>query len=291
MVIGATEILETIICGLLLGGLYGVIVMGLNIIFGVLGVVNVAHGEFLMLGAYTAFWMFILTAGLFNPLLSLIAALPLGFILGMVLYRFAVVRVVGAPELTTLLLFFGFSTFVANTVLYVWGSEYRGIPYSLPRLYLGEITIPMSYVVGFLSAVTITIALHVLFVKTYIGKAIRAVAQDREAAVLMGIDVDRIMMVAFGIGIALAFGSGCILVIVSPTIHAGMGGYWTLLSFCIAVLGGLGSEKGSLVAGFIIGIIETVVIRWVIPAILAPAIAFVILVLTLLIKPTGLFGK
>lgn len=288
---GASAILEAIIHGLLLGGLYGMLTLGLSLIFGVLGIINLAHGSFIMLGAYTAYWMFVLAG--FNPLLSLIVAFPLGFIMGMAMYRFIVSRVIDAPHLTWILLFFGIMTFIDHTALLAWGSEYRGIPFSLPTLEAGGIHVPLSYIVGFVSAMVMTAGLYVLLYKTRIGKAIRAVSQDREAAALMGIDVNKILAIAFALGTAITMAGGCILVVVSPTIYIGMGAHWMDLAFCIAVLGGLGSPTGALIGGFIFGIIETLSIRLgLLPeAVLAPALAFVILILVLLIRPEGIMGR
>jgi len=287
----ATSIIEMLVHGLLLGGLYGVLTLGLSLIFGVLDIINLAHGAFIMLGAYMAYTMF--TATGLNPLASMAVAFPLGMLIGVLTYRYIVRRVIGAPHLTWILLFFGVMIFMEQAAYNIWGAEYKGVPFSLPTMKAGDVAIPVSYIVGFVTAMIIAIGLYLLLHKTRIGKAIRAVSQDREAAALMGIDVDKIMGLAFALGIALTMASACVLIIVQPTIYPLMGHHWMDLAFCIAVLGGMGSPTGALLGGFIFGLIETAALRLgLIPeAILAPVVPFVILIITLLVRPQGLLGQ
>ena len=287
----AASIIEMLIHGLLLGGLYGVLTLGLSLIFGVLDIINLAHGAFIMLGAYMAYTMF--TATGLNPLASIAVAFPLGMLIGVLTYRYIVRRVIGAPHLTWILLFFGVMIFMEQAAYNIWGAEYKGVPFSLPTMKVGDVAIPVSYIVGFVTAMFIAIGLYLLLHKTRIGKAIRAVSQDREAAALMGIDVDKIMGLAFALGIAITMASACVLIIVQPTIYPLMGHHWMDLAFCIAVLGGMGSPTGALLGGFIFGLIETTVLRLgLIPeAILAPVVPFVILIITLLVRPQGLLGQ
>ena len=286
----AIAIVEALIHGLLLGGLYGVLTLGLSLIFGVLDIINLAHGAFIMLGAYVAYTMFVF-AGL-NPLVSMVVAFPLGMAIGLLLYRYVVKRVIGAPHLTWILLFFGIMVFMEQAAYNIWGAEYKGVPFSLPTANLGGMAIPYSYVVGFVAAMGMAFGLYLLLYRTRIGKAIRAVAQDREAAALMGINVDKIMGIAFALGIAMTMAGACILIIVQPSIYPLMGHHWMDLAFCIAVLGGLGSPTGALIGGFIFGVVETLVLRLgLIPeAVLAPVVPFVILIVTLLVRPEGLMG-
>ena len=287
----AASIIEMLIHGLLLGGLYGVLTLGLSLIFGVLDIINLAHGAFIMLGAYMAYTMF--TATGLNPLASIAVAFPLGMLIGVLTYRYIVRRVIGAPHLTWILLFFGVMIFMEQAAYNIWGAEYKGVPFSLPTMKVGDVAIPVSYIVGFATAMIIAIGLYLLLHKTRIGKAIRAVSQDREAAALMGIDVDKIMGLAFALGIAITMASACVLIIVQPTIYPLMGHHWMDLAFCIAVLGGMGSPTGALLGGFIFGLIETAALRLgLIPeAILAPVVPFVILIITLLVRPQGLLGQ
>lgn len=284
------ELLDMLITGILLGGLYALLTLGLTLIFGVMEIINVSHGALIMIGAYTSYWVHVFTGGLVNPLVSILASAPVGFLLGMGLYRALLVRVVGEPPLTSLLLMFGLSTFVTNTALLVWKALYRGIPFSMPVLRLGEVTVPLTYLTAFFFALGVMFILYIILMRTYIGKAIRAVAQNREIAPLMGIDVDFVSMVACGLAVMITTVAGSLLIIISPTIYPEMGAHWQPLAFCIAVLGGMGSEKGTLAAGFIIGVVEVLATRLFVPAILSPAVAFVILILILLIRPTGLFG-
>lgn len=289
-IIELSSFIQVIINGLLIGGVYGLMAMGLGIIFGVMKIVNVAHGEFVMLGAYASFWLFFFSAGFITPFLSLPISILLGFLVGLIVYKVAVHRVVKAPELTSLLLMFGIGIFISNTALYVWKSEYRGIPFTLPSSTIAGVTIPLVRLSALILTLVITAIIYLLFKKTYIGKAIRAVAQDRDAASLMGINASRISMFAFGLGISLAFAVGSLITMIIPAIHPYMGAALGPLSFSIAVLGGLGSEKGAMVGGLIIGLTENISGMFI-QASLAPAIYFIILVVVLLVKPTGLFGK
>ena len=289
-IIELSSFIQIIINGLLIGGVYGLMAMGLGIIFGVMKIVNVAHGEFVMLGAYVSFWLFFFSAGFLNPFLSLPISILLGFLTGLIIYKVAVHRVVKAPELTSLLLMFGVGIFISNTALYVWKSEYRGIPFTLPSATIAGVTIPLVRLSALMLALVITAIIYLLFKKTYIGKAIRAVAQNRDAASLMGINASRISMFAFGLGIALAFAVGSLITMIIPAIHPYMGAALGPLSFSIAVLGGLGSEKGAMAGGLIIGLTENISGMFI-QASLAPAIYFIILVVVLVVKPTGLFGK
>ena len=286
----AAAIAEMLIHGLLLGGLYGVLTLGLSLIFGVLDIINLAHGAFIMLGAYLAYTMF--TAMGLNPLASIAVILPLGMVIGILTYRYIVRRVIGAPHLTWILLFFGVMIFMEQAAYNIWGAEYRGVPFSLPTAEFGGVVIPLAYIVGFVAAMAMAGGLYVLLYRTRVGKAIRAVAQDREAAALMGINVDKIMGLAFALGIAITMAGACILIIVQPSIYPLMGRHWMDLAFCIAVLGGLGNPTGALLGGFIFGLVETIVLRLgLIPeAILAPVVPFVILIITLLVRPEGLLG-
>jgi len=289
-IIWLSSFIQVIVNGLLIGGVYGLMAMGLGIIFGVMKIVNVAHGEFVMLGAYASFWLFFFSSGFINPFLSLPISILIGFLIGLIVYKFVVQRTIRAPELTSLLLMFGIGIFAANSALYFWKSEYRGIPFTLPSLSLGIVTFPLVRVSALVLALIITSLFYLLFTKSYIGKAIRAVAQDRNAAALMGINPTHISMLAFGLGIGLAFGVGSLITMIIPAIHPYMGASLGPLSFCIAVLGGLGSEKGAFIGGLIIGLIENMSGLFI-EASLAPAIYFIILVVVLLVKPSGLFGR
>ncbi|RLE51212.1 MAG: branched-chain amino acid ABC transporter permease [Candidatus Methanomethylicota archaeon] len=283
---------QVLINGLITGGIYGLIALGLSIIFGVMRVINIAHGDFMMLGAYTSYWLFVYSGGLINPFISLIISVPLGFIVGVAIYWILVNRVVEAPELMSLLLMFGVSTFIANMALWAWTAYYRGIPYTLPSISIGSIVIPLCRLLAFILAIAITFGLYVLFTKTYIGKAVRAVSQNRLAASLMGIDVVKIFAFSFGLGAAIAFAAGSLITMsVERAFDPYIGGHYTLLSFCIAVLGGLGSMRGALIGGLIIGLIESFTGGLFIPVSLVPAIYFAIMYLVLLFKPTGLMGR
>ena len=289
MILETPLIFQAIVMGILLGGIYGMISIGLTLIFGVMEVINVAHGAFLMLGAYMSYWTFLFLG--VNPFISLPLSFLLSFIIGAGVYLLFIRRVIGAPPLMSLLLTYGLSVFILNSALLAWGPTYRGILWAPPPIVIGEVHVPTGRLGACIVALASSALLHIFLYKTHIGKSIRAVAQDRQAAALMGVDVDRIFITAFAIGIAIVGMAGSLITVgTEPSIQPYMGEWYTLRAFTIVVLGGLGSPTGALVGGFIIGLIETLIAYFIHP-VLSPAISFIILVLTLLIRPSGILGE
>ncbi len=284
------DLLYTLVQGLLLGGIYALVALGLNLIFGVMGIINIAHGTFLMLGAYTSFWAFTLSSQFINPILSIPFSLVIGFFVGIIVYQLLVKYIVKASELMSLLMMYGVSILIVNMAQAVWTPKYRGISYSLRPVHIGAFTIPATYLIAGLFALALVSCLYIFLGRTYLGRAVRAISQNRDAASLMGVNVNLTSMIVFGLGVSIAFVSGSIITLVSPAIYPHMGGFWTLLSFCVAVLGGLGNERGALFGGIIMGIITTFATRYILSATLAPMLAFLVLIFILLYKPTGLFG-
>jgi branched-chain amino acid transport system permease protein len=284
MIITPAMIGQVVISGLLAGSLYSMVALGLGLIFGVMRVLNVAHGPILMLGAYTTFWLFH-WFGL-DPYLSLLVSMPALFLAGLLLQRTLVRRVVDAPELSSLLLTFGVSIALVNLAQLAFTSDLRSVEFLTGSFVLGPFAFSKSRVIACGFAFFITIGAFVFLQKTRLGKALRAVSQSREVAQVCGINVQRIHMVAFGIASALAAAGGS-LVAVMVAIQPEMGGIYTFKSFLVIVLGGAGNYPGALLGGLLLGLIEQLSSLFLTTQI-NEAVAYVLLVLVLLIRPTGL---
>ena len=275
---------QVIVSGLLAGALYAMVALGLGLIFGVMRVLNVAHGPLLMLGAYTTFWLF-QWAGM-NPYLSILVSMPLLFLLGLALQRVLVRRVVDAPELSSLLLTFGVSIALVNLAQLAFTSDLRSVEYLTGSFVVGPFAISKPRLAACAFAVAITLGSFVFLRSTRLGKAIRAVSQSREVAQVCGIDVQRIHLLAFGLGSALAAAGGS-LVAVMVAIQPEMGQVYTFKSFLVIVLGGAGNYPGALLGGLLLGLVEQLSSLFL-TAQVNEAVAYVLLVLVLLIRPTGL---
>jgi branched-chain amino acid transport system permease protein len=285
MIITPEMVGQVVISGLLAGALYSMVALGLGLIFGVMRVLNVAHGPLLMLGAYTTFWLF-RWLGL-NPYLSLLVSMPLLFGVGVLLQRGLVRRVVDAPELSSLLLTFGVAIALVNLAQLAFTSDLRSVEYVTGSFVLGPFAFSKSRVIACAFAVVITAGAFVFLETTRLGKAIRAVSQSREVAQVCGINVARIHLIAFGIASALAAAGGS-LVAVMVAIRPDMGGVYTFKSFLVIVLGGLGSYPGALVGGLFLGLVEQLSSLFLTTQV-NEAVAYVLLILVLLVRPNGLF--
>jgi len=275
---------QVVISGLLAGALYAMVALGLGLIFGVMRVLNVAHGPLLMLGAYTTFWLFH-WIGL-NPYVSLLISMPLLFAVGVALQRFLVSRVVDAPELSSLLLTFGVSIALVNLAQLAFTSDLRSVEFLTGSFSLGPFAFSKSRIIACGFAVAITLAAFVFLRRTRLGKAIRAVSQSREVAQVCGIDVQRIHLLAFGVASALAAAGGS-LVAVMVAIQPDMGQIYTFKSFLVIVLGGAGNYPGALVGGLLLGLVEQLSSLFLTTQV-NEAVAYVLLVVVLLIRPTGI---
>jgi branched-chain amino acid transport system permease protein len=260
------------------------VALGLGLIFGVMRVLNVAHGPLLMLGAYTTFWLFQLLG--LNPYLSLLVSMPLLFLVGVVLQRALVRRVVDAPELSSLLLTFGVSIALVNLAQLGFTSDVRSVEYLTGSFILGPFAFSKSRVIACAFALVITAGAFVLLKKTRLGKAIRAVSQSREVAQVCGINVQRIHLITFGAASALAAAGGT-LVAVMVAIQPEMGQVYTFKSFLVIVLGGAGNYPGALLGGLLLGLIEQLSSLFITTQV-NEAVAYILLVLVLLLRPTGL---
>ena len=273
--------------GVLLGGVYALVALGLTLIFGVMRVINVAHGTLLMVGAYVTFTA---ANGLgMNPLASLLVSAPLLFLLGVLVQRFVVERVVGAPELQGLLVTFGVSIILINLALRIFKPDIRAVTYLSGSLTLGGVAFSIPRLIAFAVAVAVTAAAMLFLKRSRLGKAIRATAQNQTVAVVCGVDVKRIRLFAFGLGAALA-GVGGSLISLMYAIYPEMGSLYTPKAFCVVVLGGLGSYLGALLGGVILGLAESFTGLYV-GTQAAEAVAYLLLVAVLLVRPQGLLGE
>jgi branched-chain amino acid transport system permease protein len=281
--------IQSLISGILVGGVYALIGIGLTIIFGVMRVINFAHGDLLMLGMYATFYLF--TVGKVDPFVSILITIPIMFILGGLLQKFLINKILGALPQNQILLTIGLGLVMSNSMMLAFTSDYKILTttYSSSSFNVLGISVSTPLAISFSITVAITLALYWFLLKTDTGQAIRATAQDREAAQLMGINVKRMSIIAFGLGAALAGTAGALI---SPTyyIFPQVGSAFTLKAFVITVLGGMGSIVGATLGGVLIGVAESVGgvylgSGW------KEVIVFVLFLLVLLFKPSGLFGK
>jgi branched-chain amino acid transport system permease protein len=282
---------NAVVSGLLLGGFYAAVTIGVSISFGMLDVVNIAHPAFIILGSYIAY-LANTTLGV-DPILASVVAAPLFYLLGAAVYQVYYVAFErrGEQSLQGLAFFFGLLFITEVTLVLVFGVDYRLVqaPYIGPSLHLGVIELPFRLLVPCLVALTMFVALHMFMSKTFIGRAILAVAQDQLALRLMAADPVRIKRIAFGLSIATASVAGAILIVIQP-VEPSIGRDYIGRVFAICVLGGLGSFSGTLVAAFALGIVESLTATFYGPS-WTPAVAFGFLLITLALRPSGLFGR
>lgn len=281
--------------GLLLGAVYGVATMGLSLIFGVLRVINVGHGPFIMVGAFVT--LTIVTALGMTPVMAIPAALVIGMALGFVFFYTVMRRLIKAPEFTTLLATFAMGILLEEIIRLIYGADFWGYTWDVGKITLPMTVIPMSKVYAFIGSIMVAIFLYFWFSKTRTGTAMRTVVEDSEGARVCGVNVDWIHALSFAIGIGLTVMSGVFLTMFIPVgINPYMGGGYTLKAFVIAVLGGLTSPYGAFFAGVIFGLVENgayvlfAQIPGVAPFSLTVSLAFWMLFALLLFKPTGLLG-
>ena len=285
----ASLIIQLLIIGTLQGGTYALAAFGLSLIFGVSNVLNLAHGQFLMLGGLLTFVLF--TATKWNPLLLSLILIPLFFAMGYLFEKGLIRPLLGRKGhelvIASILVTLGASLAIEDITSFLWGPEEKGISYIIPSLNIGSMVISSVRLLGLLFITLLTVAVHLFLKKTYTGRALRATTQNRQGAMLMGVNTFRIGSITFGIGTILASAAGVFYVILF-TITPFIGIPLSIKYLCIIVMGGLGSLYGSLVGGLILGITEALT------GFFAPhwseTAAFFILVTILLIRPRGLFG-
>ena len=283
-----TTIAQAVVNGLLIGGIYALVSIGVTLIFGVVKIVNFAHGEFVMIGMYVAF--FLSTYLGIDPLLSLFVSMPLLFGIGLLLQRFLIKRVLGLGDMPQIFLTFALSVLLVNVTLLLFTANYRTVqtPYSEAVIHLGPLYVPVAKLIAFAVAMGLSLALWVFLRATDLGKAMRAAAQNRDVAMLMGIDPDRVFGVAVGLALALAGAAGSLLMPFYPA-YPLVGQVFVLMAFVAVVLGTLGNVVGALVASLMMGIAESLGIQFV-GADSGLIVVFLMLLSMLALKPNGLFG-
>ena len=283
------DLATPIVMGILLGGLYVVIALGLSLVFGVMKVINVAHGDFVVLASYLAFAA--LTAWGLSPILWLVPGILLFFVMGILVERFLLHRAVQKSADAALLIAFGLALIIQNSVQIIWSPQTRGLftSFSLESFQIGDLYIPLVYVLDFAVALIVMLVVHQFMQRTYLGQAITAASQDRQAAQLMGINPARVYQIAFGIAMALAAVAGVFLGLTFP-FHPTSGTSFLIIAFGVIILGGLGSMVGTFVGGMIFGLSQTLGGHFLGPTgqLLVP---FVMVLVVLTIRPQGLFGR
>jgi branched-chain amino acid transport system permease protein len=284
-----TALPQLLISTVLLGGIYALIAVGLTLIFGIMRVVNFAHGEFLMLGMYLAFWSFALWG--VDPYFILVVAVPLFFAIGLGVYALVMRGVIHASHNVQIFTTVGLSTALQNVALVLWTGDFRFVrPWesSVVVRILGA-AFNLSQVIAFAVALLFTLALFAFMKWTHAGRVMRATAQDGEAATLMGINTDRVYRLAFAIGIACVGVAG---VLVSPlySVYPTAGLQFVLLAYVVVVLGGLGDMVGALLGALIVAGVE-VIGSYVFGSAWKEVIYFVLFIAVLVFRPAGLFGQ
>lgn len=282
--------LQAIVSGLLIGGLYALIAVGLTLIFGVMDIINFAHGEFLMFGMYAAFFASILFG--LDPYLVAVLALPLFFLLGWIVQATLIRHVVGAPHAIQILLTLGLSLVLQNLAQYLFSPDFQSLnlPYSGTTFELWGTHLSLPRLMACGVALGVSGLVYFILRKTDTGKALRACAEEREGALACGIDVQRMYKIAFGLGVVCVAVAGIAMTpffYISPTV----GVPFTLTAFVVVVLGGLGNVPGALVGGLIVGVVESVGALVLPSASLKQVATFGIFILILLLRPQGLFGQ
>ncbi|MFB0521474.1 MAG: branched-chain amino acid ABC transporter permease [Desulfatiglandales bacterium] len=285
-------ILDVVIAGLLMGGIYALVAVGLSLQYGVARVLNVAHGEFIMLGAFIT-WSLYTMVGI-NPLLSLVICAPTVFIIGFILYRTVFTRLrtssasPAAFEGNSMLACFGLLFIIQNVAILIWGADIKGYTFlAFPVNFWGAV-FAANRLVTLVFALVIGAVFYLFLARTRLGKAIRAAAQDPGTAGLVGVNINQVLALCFGFG-ALMAGLGGTLISMSYKIQPTMGLEYTIIALIVIVLGGLGSIPGSFIGGFILGLVGSIV-TYIEPG-LALVAYYVIFILLLLARPTGILGK
>ena len=281
-------LLQAVVSGLLLGGVYGLVACGLSLIFGVLRIINFAHGAVMMLAMYATYWLFVLVG--VDPYLSVIVTAPIFFLLGVAIQKIVIEPNRLAAEHNQLLLTLGLALFFENLALVLWQGDFRTVKvwYSSASFTVGDALVEVPRLVASAGAVLIALALFAFLRLTDVGKALRALAEEPEGAALVGINVGRIRAASFGLGSACVAVAGALITpffYVAPDVAES----FNIMAFVVVVLGGMGNFVGALAGGFIVGLAESLGAA-LLPGSLKQLVVFLIFVLVLLFRPQGLFG-
>lgn len=287
----ASVLIQVFVVGLLTGGVYALMAAGLTLIFGVMRVINIAHGAFLVLAAYLTYWLF--TGYQLDPFLSVIVTVPMFFVIGIIVQRFMTSRVNSDPGLVVLLTFS-----LALTLEGIMGTLWKSTGRSVRTSYTGEVLtaqlgeislrLPVIRVAGFIAAIVALAILYIYLQRSDLGRAIRATIQNKDVAQLMGVNVGRVQAISFGLGLATVAAGGALFSLIW-TFNSGSGEEWISKTLSIIVLGGMGSLPGALIAALIMGSAESVA-AVTMTSYISPIVFYLILFLTLILRPQGLLG-
>ena len=285
----SSTIILTLIWGVAIGTIYVLLATGLNLIFGVMKLVNFAHGELLMIGAYIGFSVWV-TFGV-NAYVAIFIAMASVALIGIAVERLVFRKVLGEEKLNEIFVSLGLIYVFDNVAVLLWGEKSARIisPFEGMSLILGDLRISYDWLIAMIIVVAILISLMILIKKTKIGLAMRATSQRREASMLMGINVERIYVFTFALGAALAGGAGVLFGIIFP-FNPYIGALPTIKAFAIIILGGLGSVPGAIIGGLLYGVVEQSAVIFL-GGIWRNAIAFALLIIVLILRPKGLFGE
>lgn len=280
---------QVLINALVLGCLYACIAIGFSLVWGVLNVINLIHGSFIVLGAYLAWGLY--QSLHLSPWYALVIAAPLFFAFGYLIQRIILNRVITAPVLVTLTLTFGLDLILNNAMIYYFKADYRKLTLTPPMgsISLFDVVVPVDRLIATASALVLTGILYLILRKLRVGRAIVAVRLDRDAATLMGVDVNSIYAIAFGLGAALAGCAGVLMALIFPISPLTSTAYLGK-AFVVCVLGGLGSVSGALAGGILLALIEGIGSTLIGPA-HATTLSFVLLIIFLIVRPQGLLGR
>lgn len=280
---------QLIISGILIGGVYALVSLGLTLIFGVMRIVNFVHGDFLMLAMYLAFWAATLAG--WSPYASLFVIAPLLALLGAGIYWGVLRLAVRKSHEASILATIGLSIIIQNAALMAWSADYRSLhtDFTGSVLEWGGLRISVPLLIAFLVALAVTALVFLFLHFTYAGKAIRAAASERYAAALMGVNPQRLFTLCFAIGSALV-GVGGVLLAPIYSVYPTVGEQFLLVAFVVVVLGGLGSLQGAVVGGLVIGLVETLSSYFIAPS-MKQLVYLLLFIAILVFKPSGLFGK
>ena len=284
-----TGLATPIVIGILLGGLYVVIALGLSLVFGVMKVINVAHGNLVILGSYLAFAA--LTIWGLDPLLWLLPGIPLFFVMGILIEKYLLNRAAKMSADAALIIAFGIALIVQNATQIIWTPQSRSLitDYSMESFQVGNVYIPLVYLLDFAAALLVMVAIHQFLKRTYLGQAITADSQDRQTAELMGINPSRVYQIAFGIAMSLAAIAGVFFGLTFP-FNPISGNALLIIAFGVIILGGLGSMVGTFIGGMIFGLSQTLGGHFWGPT-AQLLIPFLMVLVVLTIRPQGIFGR
>jgi branched-chain amino acid transport system permease protein len=282
-------IVQLFVNGLLLGGQYAMVSIGLTLIWGVMEVVNFAHGEFLMIAMYLTFWLFKLYG--IDPYLSLFAVTPALFLLGLLTQKMIISPILDAPPTSQIFATVGLSILLQNLALFFWKADYRSVqvPHLISNIKYHGLIISFPRLMAFVIGLVMVFVLFLFLKKTYIGKALRATVENKRAAMLMGVNVRRVYYLALGIGAGCVGIAGAVFMPMYPVFPTS-GTYFVLTAFVVVVLGGMGSMAGAFLGGLIIGVVESFS-GFLLSPVLKEVAYFLVFIMILVLKPSGLLGK